>query len=136
MQVTGILETALYVADPVASASFYRRLFSFPALLETERLIALDVAGRSVLLLFKRGATGGPFATPGGVIPAHAGSGITHFAFGIAAEDVDPWIQQLGTEGVAVISTVTWPGGARSVYFHDPDHNVVELISPGFWAIY
>jgi catechol 2,3-dioxygenase-like lactoylglutathione lyase family enzyme len=136
MQVSGILETALYVADPVASAHFYRRLFGFPALLETERLIALDVAGRSVLLLFKRGATGEPFATSGGVIPAHPGSGITHFAFSIASEDVEPWLQRLGTAGVTVISTVTWSGGARSVYFHDPDQNVVELISPGFWAIY
>jgi catechol 2,3-dioxygenase-like lactoylglutathione lyase family enzyme len=136
MRVSGILETALYVADPVASAHFYRRLFGFTTLLETDRLIALDVAGRNVLLLFRHGTTGEPFATPGGVIPGHAGSGISHFAFAITTEDVDPWIHRLGAEGVAVESTVTWPGGARSVYFRDPDANLVELISPGFWEIY
>jgi catechol 2,3-dioxygenase-like lactoylglutathione lyase family enzyme len=37
---------------------------------------------------------------------------------------------------VAVESVVTWPGGARSVYFRDPDGNLVELISRGFWATY
>ena len=45
MQVGGILETALYVADIERAAEFYRRLFGFPTLLESDRLIALDVAG-------------------------------------------------------------------------------------------
>ena len=45
MQVGGILETALYVSDIKRAAEFYRRLFGFPTLLESERLIALDVAG-------------------------------------------------------------------------------------------
>ena len=48
MQVGGILETALYVSDVRRAAEFYRRLFGFPTLLESERLVALDVAGRSV----------------------------------------------------------------------------------------
>ena len=136
MRVGGILETALYVSDPSAAAAVYRRLFGVDALLESDRLVALDVAGKSVLLLFRRGATGEPFATPGGVIPGHAGSAPTHFAFSVAADDVGPWKDRLEAEGVAVESVVDWPGGARSVYFRDPDGNLAELISPGFWAIY
>jgi catechol 2,3-dioxygenase-like lactoylglutathione lyase family enzyme len=136
MEVGGILETALYVADPAASAAFYRRLFGFPALLETDRLVALDVAGRSVLLLFRRGGTGEPFDTRGGVIPAHPGVPPTHFAFSIAAADVGRWTAKLAAEGVPVESVVTWPRGATSVYFRDPDGNLAELITPGFWATY
>jgi catechol 2,3-dioxygenase-like lactoylglutathione lyase family enzyme len=139
MRVGGILETALYVSDIPRAAEFYRRLFGFPTLLESERLIALDVAGRSVLLLFPEGGTSDPFPVPGGggVIPPHGGSrGGYHFAFSIAAEDVGPWQRRLGAEGVAVESVVTWPGGAKSIYFRDPDSNLAELISPGFWAIY
>src|SRR4051812_48994122 len=98
MQVRGILETALYVADLRQSAGFYRRLFGFATLLESDRLIALDVSGRSVLLLFLRGATYEPFAVPGGVIPPHSGSGANHFAFSIASEDVDPWQRHLEAE--------------------------------------
>ena len=136
MRVSGILETALYVADLPAAAAFYRRVFGFPVLLESDRLVALDVAGRSVLLLFKSGATGEPFETPGGVIPAHPGRGVTHFAFAVEDRDIDPWRERLKAEGVAVESVVTWPRGARSVYFRDPDGNLVELISRGFWATY
>src|SRR4051794_12045731 len=76
MRVGGILETALYVTDVKRSAEFYRRLFGFPTLLESERLIALDVVGKGVLLLFPEGGTNEPFPVPGGggVIPPHGGS--------------------------------------------------------------
>lgn len=139
MHVGGILETALYVSDIRRSAEFYGRLFGFPTLLESERLIALDVAGKSVLLLFAEGGTNDPFPVPGGsgVIPPHGGArGGYHFAFSIAANDVDAWQRRLEAEGVAIESVVTWPRGATSVYFRDPDANLAELITAGFWAIY
>lgn len=136
MQVGGILETALYVADVTRSAEFYRRLFGFGVLLESERLIALDVAGRNVLLLFTQGATDEPFAVPGGLIPGHRGAAGGHFAFSIASEDVESWRDRLESEGVPVESVVSWPGGAKSIYFRDPDGNLAELISAGFWSIY
>jgi catechol 2,3-dioxygenase-like lactoylglutathione lyase family enzyme len=28
---------------------------------------------------------------------------------------------------------MNWPGGARSLYFRDPDEHLVEFITPGFW---
>jgi len=136
MQVNGILETALYVSDVKRAAEFYRRIFGFPALLESERLIALDVAGKSVLLLFLEGGTKDPFPVPNGegVIPPHGGSrGGYHFAFSIASEDVEAWRARLESEGVAVESVVAWSGGAKSLYFRDPDGNLAELITPGFW---
>jgi catechol 2,3-dioxygenase-like lactoylglutathione lyase family enzyme len=139
MQVGGILETALYVSDLKRTAKFYRRLFGFPTLLESERLVALDVAGRSVLLLFPEGGTTEPYPVPGGggVIPPHGGCcGGYHFAFSINSGDVEAWQVRLESEGVAVESVVTWPGGAKSIYFRDPDGNLAELITPGFWRIY
>lgn len=136
MRINGIVETALYVADPAVTAAFYRRLFGFPVLLESERLVALDVAGKNVLLLFRESETPEPVVTDGGVIPGNAGKPPTHFAFAISAEDVEPWKAKLETEGVTIESVVTWPRGAKSIYFRDPDGNLVELISPGFWAIY
>lgn len=135
MQVSGILETALYVANPALAADFYRSLFGFKTLLESDRLIALNVAGRDVLLLFRAGSTGEPFATPGGVIPPHGGSGPDHLAFSIAATDVEPWKARLQTAGIAIESVVDWPGGAHSIYFRDLDNNLVELITPRFWAL-
>jgi catechol 2,3-dioxygenase-like lactoylglutathione lyase family enzyme len=136
MRVLGILETAIYASDVSRAAEFYRRLFGFRTLFESERLIAMDVAGRNVLLLFLEGATNEPFAVPGGIIPPHGGSGQGHFAFSIASEDVEPWQRRLESEGVAVESVVSWPGGSKSIYFRDPDGNLAELMSPGFWVIY
>ena len=75
MRVGGILETALYAADVKRAAEFYRRVFGFKVLLESERLVALDVAGRNVLLLFPEGGTKEPFAVPGGVIPPQVSIG-------------------------------------------------------------
>lgn len=133
----GILETALYVEDVQRAAEFYCRVFGFARLLQSDRLIALDVSGRSVLLLFKAGGvTAGDHATPGGVIPGHAGSGTSHFAFAIKSEDVAAWRQHLHDHGVAIESEVTWPGGAVSLYFRDVDQHLAELITPGFWKIY
>jgi catechol 2,3-dioxygenase-like lactoylglutathione lyase family enzyme len=139
MPVGGILETALYVSDINRAAEFYRRLFGFATLMEGERIIALDVAGKSVLLLFPEGGTKDPFPVPGGegVIPPHGGSrGGYHFAFSIDAADVGAWQERLEAEGVEVESVVTWPRGAKSIYFRDPDGNLAELITPGFWRIY
>jgi catechol 2,3-dioxygenase-like lactoylglutathione lyase family enzyme len=132
----GLLETALYVTNLQEAAAFYRRLFNFDTLLDSERLIALDVVGRNVLLLFQEGATSEPFATSGGVIPGHAGSGPSHLAFSIEIDELVQWKLRLKSEDVALESTVAWDGGAISLYFRDPDKNLVELITPGFWRTY
>lgn len=135
-KVNGILETAIYAADPQRTAAFYRRIFNFDVLLESDRLIALDVAGRSVLLIFKIGGTSQPHVIPAGTIPPHSGIGGGHFAFAIAAEDVQSWRQHLQSLGVQIESTVKWPASSESLYFRDPDHCLVELVTPGFWRNY
>jgi catechol 2,3-dioxygenase-like lactoylglutathione lyase family enzyme len=43
----GILETTPYVADPQIGAEFYGRVFGFDPIVEADRLVALDVAGRT-----------------------------------------------------------------------------------------
>ena len=131
----GILETAVSVNDLERAAAFYRRVFQFPTLLESDRLIALNVAGRGVLLLFQSGTTAEPLTLPGGTIPGHGTTGVNHFAFSIPAAAVDDWRQHLQQQSVAIESEVKWDGGARSLYFRDPDNHVVELITPGFWAL-
>lgn len=133
--VHGILETALHVKNLPVTVAFYRRLFGFAALLESKRLVALNVGGRNVLLIFQREVTKDPVATPGGTIPGHVGNGPTHFAFAMAREDVAAWKAKLAAEKVALESVVTWPGDSTSLYFRDPENNLVELMSPGFWQL-
>jgi catechol 2,3-dioxygenase-like lactoylglutathione lyase family enzyme len=88
------------------------------------------------LLLFARGKTATPISIPGGIIPPHDGQGQLHLAFTIEAEDEDAWTRRLGAANVAIESHVKWPRGGHSLYFRDPDRNLVELVTPGCWKIY
>lgn len=131
-----ILETALYVDDVARARDFYLRLLGAGVLLDTERLVALDVAGASVLLLFRRGATEEALSTPGGVVPGHGAGGVQHVAFAIGRDDADAWARRLAELGVPLESRVTWPRGGVSLYFRDPDGHSLELATPGLRATY
>ena len=56
-RITRLLETALYVDDLAHSAGFYDEVLGLRRLFGDARLIAFDVPGGSVLLLFRRGTT-------------------------------------------------------------------------------
>ena len=131
-----VVETALYVDDLDRARSFYVGVLGARVLLDTSRLLALDVHGESVLLLFQRGATLAPLETTGGVVPAHGGEGAQHLAFAITTSELPRWLEYLERAGVAVESRVRWPRGGESVYVRDPDGHSVELITPGLWATY
>jgi catechol 2,3-dioxygenase-like lactoylglutathione lyase family enzyme len=133
---TGVLETALYVADLERAADFYTRLFDAETLLADERLRALDVAGRQVLLLFLKRASDQPNPAPGGVIPPHDGDGRLHVAFAVPASALPAWEVRLGEMGVEIEGRVHAPRGGTSIYFRDADGHLVELATPGLWPIY
>lgn len=135
-RLTGLLETCLHVADLTRSVEFYRDLFSFPLLTSDDRLAALAVADKQVLLLFLKGASEQDMPTAGGVIPGHGAYGRLHLAFAIPAADLEAWKHRLMEQSIDLASTVTWPRGGTSLYFRDPDEHLVELVTPGIWAIY
>lgn len=135
-RITGILETAIYVDDLDRAARFYLDLFAFPVLVRDSRFCAFDVAGRQVLLLFKKGATLQPVTLDGGTIPPHDGSGTAHFAFSISNEDLADWRTRLAAHRIPLTGDVKWERGGTSIYFDDPDGHVVELATPGIWATY
>jgi catechol 2,3-dioxygenase-like lactoylglutathione lyase family enzyme len=45
-------------------------------------------------------------------------------------------MRRLESEDISVESRVTWRRGGQSLYFRDPDGHLVELATPGIWAIY
>jgi catechol 2,3-dioxygenase-like lactoylglutathione lyase family enzyme len=135
-KVTGVLETALYVDDLPRAKQFYQNIFHFETLFSDHRICALSVAGKQVLLLFKKGASMQPLPSWGGVIPPHDGDGNLHMAFSIAATEFENWEKWLQQNNVAIESKVNWQEGGRSLYFRDPDQHVIELATPGTWAIY
>ena len=134
--VQSILETALYVDDVARARRFYEDVMGLKSMIGDERFSAMNVAETSVLLLFRRGASAEPTAIPGGIIPPHDGVGPLHFAFAIAFADMDRWEGWLADHQIQIESRTSWPRGGKSIYFRDPDGNLVELATPGLWPIY
>jgi len=135
-RVTGILETSLYVDDVARAAQFYKSLFGFQQMFVDERLCALAIGEKQVLLLFKRGASIEEMSLAGCTLPPHDGSGQLHVAFSCSAEELSEWEAQLAAHDVPVESRIHWQRGGTSLYFRDPDENLVELATPGIWPIY
>lgn len=137
--VSGVIETALYVADLEVSGAFYEDVLGFRPLLADARMRAYAVAGRQVLLLFKVGGSTEPTRMHGGTIPPHDGRGTQHLAFAVGEDTRDAWAAHLEAHGVAIESRVHCGDGrpsGDSLYFRDPDGHSLELLSPGCWPIY
>ena len=131
--VSRILETSLYVGDLTASEAFYKRVFGFETLLRDERMCAMGVPGRQVLLLFERGGSRAPSATPFGFIPPHDGQGHQHLCFSIRHADLAAWQAHLAANDVALESRLDWSKGGSSLYFRDPDGHSLEVGTAGLW---
>jgi catechol 2,3-dioxygenase-like lactoylglutathione lyase family enzyme len=131
-----VLETALYVDDLARARTFYVDVLGCAPLLDSARLLALGVAGQSVLLLFRRGATEEALPTPGGIVPGHGASGVQHLAFAVSRDALAAWAARLEAAGIEIESRVRWERGGESLYVRDPDGHSVELVTPGLWAIY
>jgi catechol 2,3-dioxygenase-like lactoylglutathione lyase family enzyme len=131
-----VLETSLYVDDMERAAAFYETVLGLRRLTDDSRIMAYDVAGRSVLLLFRRGGTLQTVHLPGGTIPPHDGSGPLHIAFAVDAEELPAWEERLVEHGIVIEGRTRWPRGGESIYFRDPDGHLLELATPGLWATY
>jgi catechol-2,3-dioxygenase len=92
-----------------------------------------DAGDRSVLLIFLRDEAINYMKTPGGVVPGHNSTGPAHFAFRIAADSYGRWKLHLEARKIDIVSEVDWGARGKSLYFNDPDGNVVELATPRLW---
>lgn len=133
--IEGVLETAVYVDDMERAKEFYEGTLMLAVMFHDERMRAYKV-GRSAFLVFRRGASDKNTVMKIGNIPAHDGNGPLHMAFAIAADELDAWENLLDEHGVAIEGRVQWPKGGTSIYFRDPDGNLLEFATPGLWENY
>ena len=131
-----MLEFGLYVEDVERAVDFYTLVLGFRILIANERIGALDVEGKQILLLFKQGASTEPTEMPGGVLPPHDGQGTSHVAFSVRGSDLDDWESWLRAKDVKIESKVEWERGGRSLYFRDLDGHLLELVTPDVWETY
>jgi catechol 2,3-dioxygenase-like lactoylglutathione lyase family enzyme len=59
-----------------------------------------------------------------------AGGALDHFGFLVSTpEEVDEWAVRLAAQGVPLLQPPKAHGdGSRSIYFHDPDENLIQLL--------
>jgi catechol 2,3-dioxygenase-like lactoylglutathione lyase family enzyme len=123
-EVTGILETTLYVDDMSRAIEFYQRVFALDAIGGDHRRMALAV-GRQVLLLRARGSS-----------DRHDATGSAHIAFSIEPTALRAWEAWLAEQQIPIEERRTWPRGGESIYFRDPDRHLIEIVTPGVWTVY
>ena len=123
-----VLETSLYVNDLNRAIAFYRDVLGLRVVSEFEKRGAALRIGESILLLFDPKQTAGPDN-----LPSHAGSGEGHVAFRVAPEDLPLWRAHLEANGIAIEKEFSFAGQPPSIYFRDPDRNLLELAVPGIW---
>jgi len=128
-ELEGVLESALYVEDLERAVAFYRDVLGLRLISEFEnrRGVALRV-GQSILLLFRAEETSKQTEP----VP-HGARGPGHVAFRVAPEEMDAWREHLRARGVPIEREQRFGDNPPSLYFRDPDGNVLELAVAGIW---
>jgi catechol 2,3-dioxygenase-like lactoylglutathione lyase family enzyme len=129
-----ILETSLYVADVERAVVFYQDVLGLRKIddgyFAGGRGAALQVgSGPSVLLLFRAELT-----RAGGVLPPHGTRGAGHIAFRVEQEELPSWRERLQKHGVSIEKEFSFDNNPPSIYFRDPDQNLLELAVASIWS--
>jgi catechol 2,3-dioxygenase-like lactoylglutathione lyase family enzyme len=115
------LSYAIVLCDDIARMkAFYRDLFGFPVESESETTLAFR-AGGVILSLRERTR---PYDGRGarGVAPG------VQLAFRVQPDEVEPCYRQLLAKNVVILDPPTdQPRGHRTVYFADPEGNLLEV---------
>jgi lactoylglutathione lyase len=112
--------TILLVDDLDAMKRFYRELFPFETIGETDTTLTFR-PGNTLLSLRQRtrdyDGHGPRLDSPG-----------VQLAFRVAPEEVQSCYEQLVALGVEIVEPPTdQPRGHRTLYFLDPEHNLLEI---------
>lgn len=133
-QPSAILETSLYCRDLNAARNFYTSVLGFEVHSEVEGRHIFFRCGSGMLLLFNPDATSTEVRDiKGQLIPVHGARGVGHIAFSCSYEEMDTWKAHLLKHGVSITSQITWPNGAKSIYFDDPAGNCLEFATSDLW---
>jgi catechol 2,3-dioxygenase-like lactoylglutathione lyase family enzyme len=130
-----ILETALYCEDLDKAREFYSNVLGLEIIAEGEGRHVFFMLEGSVLLIFNPHATDKPSQAARFSVPPHGAQGPGHACFRADGEALDQWRTRLQEAGVEIEEEITWPNGARSIYFRDPAGNSLEFGEGGLWNI-
>ena len=112
----GILETAIHTEDMVRARAFYEGVLGLEPIFSDSRLSAYAVAGRNVLLVFRKGTTGQTVVLPSGTIPGHGGDACCMWRSPLArTNSIVGRNISFPTESPSKDATIGSAGGAASI---------------------
>ena len=115
--------TVIFVRDMAAMRRFYEAVLRFPLLRELSPGWIEYRVGENTLALAKPSRTAADAPTP-------SGSASLQLAFRVAAPQVDGCADELVQRGVTLLSPPTdQPFGHRTLFFRDPDGNLLEVFA-------
>jgi catechol 2,3-dioxygenase-like lactoylglutathione lyase family enzyme len=126
----GVLETCLYHGTDARQEmfAFYADLLGLPEVARWDDGVAFR-AGPGVILLFDRDR----LADREGPIAEHGSSGPGHACLFTDRHRYERWKQRLTDRGVEITHEHEWSGERRSMYFHDPAGNLLEIADGDLW---
>jgi catechol-2,3-dioxygenase len=116
MLTRGLCELTLQTSDPEGLARFYQQVLGFPELAREDDRIWLGCGERTRLGLWSPGEK--EFGDRGG---RHV-----HFAFSVQRGELETVAGRLDELGIDHRGPVEHDGGDHSLYFADPEGNLVE----------
>lgn len=128
-KIEAVMETTLYVNDVARAVAFYRDVLGLRLMDEfDEDKGAAFAVGPTVLLLFRAEATLRP-----GTLPPHGATGTGHVAFRVQPDEIPAWRDFLQSRGVPIETEHTFGSNPPSLYFRDPDGNLLEVAVASIW---
>jgi catechol 2,3-dioxygenase-like lactoylglutathione lyase family enzyme len=113
--------TVIFVRDMTAMRRFYEEVLAFPLTRELSLGWIEYQIGSNTLALAKPSRTATDAPTPNG-------SAALQLAFKVSPPEVDQCADELVRHGVTIVSPPTdQPFGHRTLFFRDPDGNLLEV---------
>ena len=132
--IEGVLETALYADDLDQAEAFYDDVLGLQKIRRGGDRHIFYRCGSGVLLIFNPTETSRSVDDDPFPVPTHGAEGAGHVCFFVTHDDLDAMALRLRNAGVVIESELTWPNGARSLYFRDPAGNSLECASRTLWT--
>ncbi|MFZ5784368.1 MAG: VOC family protein [Pseudomonadota bacterium] len=115
--------TVIFVRDMVAMRRFYEDVLGFPLIRELSPGWIEYQVGVNTLALARPSRTAGDAPIP-------HGTASLQLAFKVALAEVDRCASELRQKGVGLLSPPTdQPFGHRTLFFRDPDGNLLEVFA-------